>query len=181
MSAHAFKEWHVIVQALGAGEQILILRKGGIAEGRGGFSVRSDRFWLFPTAFHAQLAKTKPAAARFFTEDTPPTDTVTLSYFAEVAVHRFLTDWSAVAALAPWHLLTEATVKERFTWSKPPGLHVLAVRVYRAAAPITLPVTGEMGGCKSWVEVPIPLPSPANLQPALADSAFYELLGRISL
>ena len=33
----AFKEWHVVVEALAAGEQILLLRKGGIAEGRGGF------------------------------------------------------------------------------------------------------------------------------------------------
>ena len=30
----AFKEWAVIVEALGQGEQIVILRKGGIAEGR---------------------------------------------------------------------------------------------------------------------------------------------------
>ena len=33
----AFKEWAMVVDALGRGEQIIILRKGGISEGRGGF------------------------------------------------------------------------------------------------------------------------------------------------
>jgi len=40
----AFKEWQVIVDALAVGEQSLLLRKGGIAEGRGGFDQkRADR------------------------------------------------------------------------------------------------------------------------------------------
>ena len=43
-----------MVDALGRGEQIVILRKGGIAEGRGGFRAEHDRFWLFPTRFHQQ-------------------------------------------------------------------------------------------------------------------------------
>ena len=85
MDFPAFKEWHVIIEALGAGEQILILRKGGIAEGRLGFEVEAPRFWLFPTRFHAQLEKTKPAAARWFeppAADAAPPSTVTLRYFA---------------------------------------------------------------------------------------------------
>ena len=60
----AFKEWLVIVDALAAGEQSLLLRKGGIAEGRGGFDPElAERFWLFPTQFHAQREKTKPGLA----------------------------------------------------------------------------------------------------------------------
>ena len=41
------REWAVIVEALGQGEQILILRKGGIAEGRGGFQAEHERFSYF--------------------------------------------------------------------------------------------------------------------------------------
>src|SRR5258705_3213217 len=44
----AFKEWAIVVDALGRGEQIVILRKGGIREGRGGFHVEHPQFWLFP-------------------------------------------------------------------------------------------------------------------------------------
>src|SRR5271168_5057936 len=98
----AFKEWHVIVEALGAGEQILILRKGGIAEDGGGFTVKAGKFWLFPTHFHEQLAKTKPAAKKFFDRvggvPSPRKDSsIHLRYFAEVVQQAFLSDWAAVA------------------------------------------------------------------------------------
>ena len=41
-------------KALEEGRQSLILRKGGIHEGREGFSFAHDEFVLFPTRFHAQ-------------------------------------------------------------------------------------------------------------------------------
>ncbi|HEY6229533.1 MAG TPA: DUF1802 family protein, partial [Verrucomicrobiae bacterium] len=62
----AFKEWAVIVDALGTGRQIVILRKGGISEGRGGFQVDHPEFLLFPTLFHQQRESVLPEAqARF--------------------------------------------------------------------------------------------------------------------
>ena len=59
----AFKEWEAIVEALGQGAQIILLRKGGIAEGRAGFQAKHPKFWLFPTRFHQQWEKTKPGSA----------------------------------------------------------------------------------------------------------------------
>ncbi|MBT5847060.1 MAG: DUF1802 family protein, partial [Verrucomicrobiales bacterium] len=50
----AFKEWGIVVEALGRGGQIVVLRKGGGAEGQGGFRAEQERFWLFPTRFHQQ-------------------------------------------------------------------------------------------------------------------------------
>jgi hypothetical protein len=49
---HAFKEWAAICAALGEGLQTLIIRKGGIDEGREGFRVAQQEFWLFPTYQH---------------------------------------------------------------------------------------------------------------------------------
>jgi hypothetical protein len=43
-----FKEWTLICEALGNGSQSIILRKGGIAEGRAGFRFQHDEFFLFP-------------------------------------------------------------------------------------------------------------------------------------
>lgn len=40
----AFEEWAIVVDALALGEQIIILRKGGISKGRGGFRVDQERF-----------------------------------------------------------------------------------------------------------------------------------------
>src|ERR1043166_5463608 len=58
----AFKEWAVVVDGLGRGDQIIILRKGGISEGRSGFQVEHNRFFLFPTLFHQQRECVQPAA-----------------------------------------------------------------------------------------------------------------------
>lgn len=169
----AFKEWHAIVEALGSGEQLLILRKGGISEGRGGFdAARAGRFWLFPTQFHAQAEKTKPAAARFFSAPPAPAGgTTTLRYFADITHHSFLSDWNTVAALDPQHLWTEAAVREKFDWARPPGLHAFIVRVHRLLTPLTIPLTSDMGGCKSWIDVP-PSFSGTPSAPVLANEAF---------
>lgn len=169
----AFKEWQAIVGALAAGEQLLILRKGGIAEGRSGFAVRTERFWLFPTAFHAQREKTKAAAHRYFPEtagDAAATR-VRLTAFAEVTDARFVADWNTVRRLDAFHFWTEDTVRERFTWARPPGLHVIMVRIYRPVEPVALAVTAEMAGCKSWVDVPARFEA-QTATPALDDATF---------
>ena len=68
----AFKEWGVVVDALGSGEQIVVLRKGGIAEGREGFQVEHEKFWLFPTRFHQQAeGVVESAQVRFSELDWP--------------------------------------------------------------------------------------------------------------
>ena len=64
--AVAFKEWAAVCAALAAGRQALILRKGGIAEGPGGFRPEHDRFWLLPTRFHERPDKLQPDDAGFF-------------------------------------------------------------------------------------------------------------------
>ena len=159
----AFKEWQVIVDALAAGDQSLLLRKGGIAEGRGGFDPkRADRFWLFPTEFHAQREKTKPKLASCCNApravkamSEKPAATVTLSAFAEVVELRFITDWPTVAELDSFHCWTEDAVREKFQWGSPPGLHALVVRVYRLDRSVTLVRSAAMAGCKSWLELQV--------------------------
>lgn len=180
MNFPAFKEWHVIVEALGAGEQILLLRKGGIAEARGGFTVATDRFWLFPTHFHAQLQKTKPAARRWFERATPSGQTVPLRWFAQLERTVFLNDWPRVAALDRFHFWSEDTVRERFDWSRPPGLHALVVRVHELSQPMPLAVTPDMGGCKSWIEVPVDFTARPSA-PVLPDAVFAARVAELGL
>ena len=55
----SLKEWSSVIDALGRGEHILLIRKGGIAEGRDGFRFKHPDFLLFPTLFHEQVAKLK--------------------------------------------------------------------------------------------------------------------------
>ena len=59
MQSVGFKEWALVCEALGRGEQTILLRKGGLAEGREGFGFRHEEFFLFPTFFHEQVVKVR--------------------------------------------------------------------------------------------------------------------------
>ena len=45
----ALKEWSTVIDALGRGDQVILIRKGGIADPP--FGVEADRFYLFPPTF----------------------------------------------------------------------------------------------------------------------------------
>jgi CDP-diacylglycerol--glycerol-3-phosphate 3-phosphatidyltransferase len=126
----AFKEWEGIVAALGQGAQILILRKGGIAEGRAGFEVRHDKFWLFPTRFHQQWERTRPELRRFVPAEKEPAvatakaapKEIALTYFAEVTDTVYLSAWSQVERLRDAHFWTDEILRERFGYDDRPGM-----------------------------------------------------------
>jgi CDP-diacylglycerol--glycerol-3-phosphate 3-phosphatidyltransferase len=154
----AFKEWEGIVGALGHGAQIVILRKGGIAEGRAGFAPKHPKFWLFPTRFHQQWEQTKPGLRQFATPTPAATKDFTLEYFAEVTDAVYLESWSQVARLDADHFWGEEILRERFDYHDRPGmtagLHLLIVRVSKINLPHRLPPSPAYDGCKSWIDVP---------------------------
>jgi len=158
-SAPAFKEWEAIVEALGHGAQIVILRKGGIAEGRAGFQAKHPKFWLFPTGFHQQWEKTKPELRNFVKYSSEAKKEIALQYFAEVTDAIYLSSWEQVARLEDVHFWAEEIVRERFEYKDKPGmeegLHLLIVRVSRINLPRKLAPSPEFDGCKSWIDVPV--------------------------
>lgn len=149
-----FKEWLVVCDALGAGRQSLILRKGGIAEGRGGFQWQRDTFLLFPTHFHQQRDQVRwePTAQALSDLDRP--DDIIIRYAAKVEWSGRVDTWDAAAALAPQHIWNDEVVRERFGYGGETGLSVAVVRVFRLAAPLTLVLEKRFGGCRSWVDLP---------------------------
>jgi CDP-diacylglycerol--glycerol-3-phosphate 3-phosphatidyltransferase len=156
----AFKEWEAIVEALGHGAQIVILRKGGIAEGRAGFKPKHPKFWLFPTGFHQQWEKTKPELRRFqATASADKGKKIALNYIAEVTDAIYLSSWEQVARLDDAHFWGEEIVRERFDYQDRPGmeagLHLLIVRVSRINLPHKLAPSSDYDGCKSWIDVPV--------------------------
>jgi len=176
----AFKEWAIVVDALGRGEQILILRKGGIHEGKDGFQVEHPRFWLFPTLFHQQRESVLPAAQKRF--DTiapqfPGTDRVRIEFFAEVADWRRIDSLEAANALRGQHIWTDQVIAERFEWGRSKNIFALAVRVFGLPKAIELPILPSHAGCKSWIELEADL-STKEAVPVLKDAAFAEKLER---
>ena len=165
MESIGFKEWAMVSDALGRGEQNIILRKGGIAEGRQGFSFQHREFFLFPTWFHEQPAKVRGSEAE------PPTsgDTITIKYFARLECARVILSWETAAALAPLHILQPEVVRERFDYDEAPGLHVGFVRVFRVVPAWTFPSEKKYAGCRSWVELPN-VPAHLRLDPVLNDA-----------
>ena len=171
-----FKEWQVVCDALAKGRQSIILRKGGIHEGREGFSFAHDSFFLFPTRFHAQAEHIREGDVETLAE-WQTGDTVQITHRAE-AVHAVtLTDWQKVAALTPYHILTEATVRDRFDWQckgmNSGSIHVALVRVFKLAEPWQFTYTSAFGGCRSWIKLP-PAPE-ASESPVTAEKKFAEI------
>lgn len=172
----AFKEWAVIADALGTGRQIVILRKGGISEGRGGFQVDHPEFLLFPTLFHQQRESVLPEAqARFDQLEFPSADVLRLEYFCRVISWRRIESLAEAQRLEGQHVWKPEVVAERFEWGRSKAIFALAVRTYRLPKKIDLPMSQAYGGCKSWIELEQDIDVSAA-QPVLSDSEFTERL-----
>ncbi len=170
----AFKEWAIVVDALGRGEQILVLRKGGIAEGPGGFRVEHPRFLFFPTLYHQQRESVLPAAQTRYdviAPGLPGPEVLRVEYCAEVVAWRRLDSLSAVERLRGQHIWRDEVLAERFDWGKQQAIFALAVRVSRLPQRIELPMLPAYGGCKSWIELAEDLATDAA-QPVLAEAEF---------
>lgn len=151
MERAGFKEWSSVCQAIAHGRQTIIIRKGGIAEGRDGFSFKRRQFYLFPTGFHAEAEK---ITERQFSSPADASTDVTIKCAVTVEWSGSITEWSVVAALAPFHILREEVVRERFEYKDASGVHVAFVRAFRLSKPWTFPNEKRFGGCRSWVELP---------------------------
>jgi hypothetical protein len=169
----AFKEWALVCEALGAGHQSLLLRKGGIAEGRKGFGFEHHEFFLFPTWFHGQLEKIRSPHLPALLVETP--ETLTLEYLAVVEWSGFISDRQKIGALERLHVLHDSVIEERFSYNAQKaseGLHLAFVRTYRIDPLIQLPMEKRFGGCRSWIE--LPAITPGTLVPVLSDEEHAE-------
>lgn len=170
----AFKEWAVIADALGSGRQIVILRKGGISEGREGFKIDHPEFLLFPTLFHQQRNSVIPEAQTRYDQIEsrfPPLDVLRLEYVCQVAAWRKLVDLPAANRLQSQHVWRPEVIAERFDWGKNKEIYALAVRVSRLPRKFDLPMLPSYGGCKSWIEVDQDIDTSGSI-PVLSDDEF---------
>ena len=188
-----FKEWTLVCDALGRGEQSIIIRKGGIAEGRAGFRFEHPEFFLFPTLFHEQVAKLK----------LPP-DTVLpalrgdgqheISLRVRVEWTQDVSDLAVVRALAPFHIWRDAEIEKRFHYELPasqrealraggeapmPGVSVAFVRVEKLSVPFVFPDSPKFGGCRSWIQLP-ELPAGVTASPVIDDGMHQARKAEIS-
>ncbi|MBI1978346.1 MAG: DUF1802 family protein [Candidatus Omnitrophica bacterium] len=150
----AFKEWASIVNALASGDQILILRKGGIREDGGDFRVEHDEFFLFPTYEHQNRMDLKPEAYQhlnFAIKTKPTSDSLPIQYYVQAVKVIQITEEAQLEDLKPFHVWSDGAVNKRFHYGREKGLFVIACRVFKLPKPHVIQVTPKYAGCKSWV------------------------------
>jgi hypothetical protein len=152
---HALKDWQVAVAALEQGETIALLRKGGIRETGGRFTIAHDRVLLYPTYEHQRSHLVKQPYVDAITPVEPGwhPEAVRIGSWAMITDRLQLTDAAAVSALLPFHIWNETFVAERLQWKPAQPIVVLLLRVYTLPQPQVIPYDPAYGGCKSWLDL----------------------------
>ena len=170
MQPFALKEWATVIAAMLAGDQVVMLRKGGIGEKR--FDVPHREFLLLPTHVHQRPELLKPEVCRRWPELLAITDepsAVDLTAWCEVADVHEVSEQAQLGALAPFHVLGPDYAEARLKWRPRHPLMVIVPRVHHVDPSIRLKVSPDMRGCRSWVEVPVQMPAAS---PVLGDAEF---------
>jgi hypothetical protein len=186
-----FKDWALVCEAMGRGRQSIILRKGGLAEGKLGFQFRHEEFFLFPTEYHEQEQKIRPEELSALTipirKDGKREDLtnrtreglIEIQYAFRLEWSRWIDDLEVVRQLAPFHIYTDEVACERFAYDDSrsgAGLTVAMGRVFRLNEPWEFPDSPAFGGCRSWLEKLPSVPATQKLDPVLTDAEHEERL-----
>lgn len=173
----ALKEWDVVCEALGSGRQIIVIRKGGIAEGKDGLRFEHEEFALLPTFFHQQSERVVPeadfAARQAGTEGER--ESVEIRHAATLVWHKVVTDRAILSKLQAFHILAPAEVESRFEQKPAPGVQIALLRVYRLDPPQSVAWRKSFGGCRSWAEIEEDLLETCSRVSVLSDERFAEL------
>ncbi len=148
------KEWAVTIDAIGRGEQTILLRKGGIREDGKHFKIEHEQFFLYPGHFHEGETLLK-LEKRGLLGDSEPEDfesVVELSVFAEIEEVIEISTESEVKALSEFHIWSDEFAEKRFNWKPRHPLNLIIIRAHLLQQPQALLVMDEYSGCKSWVE-----------------------------
>lgn len=171
----ALKEWAVVVDALARGEQLLLLRKGGILDAGGEFAMEASEFLLWPTylhqdtdwlavPFHDRLA---PCLA-----DRPADpDTYRLGLYATTAAILDVPSRGHLDQLAGEHLWSEDYLDMRWQYRPELPLYLLLLRVARLPEATLVHETSAQRGCRSWVDLTESVAVGAAV-PVVADDEF---------
>ena len=170
----ALKEWAVTVEAMAKGDQVLLLRKGGIHEDGKDFRVIHREFLFYPTYLHQKEDLLQPAyqpVLRKLLEQPQDNDRITFSYWARAEELLEISEQEKVDNLESHHIWTTAYAQSKLHWKPMLPMSVLFLRIYKLEQPATVPYLPEYGGCTSWVEVLSDVKL-GRMEPVLNDAEF---------
>ena len=169
----AFKEWKSVCDTLEKGDQTIILRKGGIAEGREGFLWQHREFFLFPTFHHDHRNQLKiDAKLNDASFSKPPDGQIEIRLHAQIIWSADLNCLDVAAKLDPFHTWKPEVIEQRFDYSENKGIRLALLKVSRLKTPWILDEGPAFGGCRSWIELPKPEIEGMELNPVMSDADF---------
>ncbi len=180
--ATALKEWATVLEAMARGEQLVLIRKGGLIEPGSGFEFVADTFLFYPTFEHQAVTYLRPPYQRYFEEALArraPEGQIRCELIGVVAASRQSDDPAVVERLQEFHIYNDAFVRQRLQWQPQQPLVLAVVRAFRLTPPRVLAVAPAYAGCKSWVALDSPVPL-AGAQPVLEDAVFQARLAAIT-
>jgi hypothetical protein len=179
MVSWVLKEWQAAVTALLQGETILLLRKGGIREARGQFSLAARQVLLLPTLEHQKSSLLKAPFQPLAAEGAPlDADQICFTGWATITHALPLTAAAEVTPLLPHLIWNEQFVEERLGWQPDRPLYGLLLRAYRLESPLVLPRHAGYRGCRSWVEIGQSV-AVEDSTPALAEADYTDQVNTI--
>ena len=177
----ALKEWSATIDALASGNQIFLLRKGGIREANRHFEMVHRRFLLYPTHFH-EASRMLKSRFQHLTDSasSPVSDTVTFSTWAEVADVLRVNDVEPLEALSDFHIWTDEFIAKRIGWKPLHSADLILLKTYKLSEPIRIAVEPHHKGCKSWVDIAPSIDISASM-PVMPDSEWEDRVQEIRL
>jgi len=170
----AFKEWASVVEAIGQGRQILLLRKGGIAEGSG-FQLLHREFLFFPTHEHQHARFLRPEFAHLVGGEEAD---VGIRLLARVAGVVPAPDIEMLRAAREHYIWNDDYLRQRYDYRPELPLQMILVRAWRLPGEHRIPNRPSYTGCKSWVNLTEEIPLEGAV-PVLAESDFRALRDRL--
>ncbi|MEE9285574.1 MAG: DUF1802 family protein [Dehalococcoidia bacterium] len=170
----ALKEWSSVVEALKSGRQIILLRKGGLADKGRVFAVEDDEFFLYPTYLHQQVEFIKPeCVAAFQQASATPSENGAVTFDSYAVVHESVpvASEATLRRLDALHIWNERFIEHRLQWKPDNPAWVVLLRAYRLAEPLTVEEQRRYRGCRSWVRLEEALPTD-QATPVLSDDEF---------
>jgi hypothetical protein len=174
---NALKEWATVVQALEAGDQLVILRKGGILDVASGFVIESKKFLLFPTFEHQSFENLKPRFHKYMdlVKKAKPRDGANkITSYAEVIAEADLTDENKINKLSEFHVWSDSYIKTRIRWMPQKATKAVFLKTYLIDE-FEIPLKPEYHGCKSWIDINANIDSG---RPVLSESELHLKLNK---
>ena len=180
--AVALKEWASVLEAMSRGEQLVLIRKGGLIEPGSGFELLSPQFVFYPTFEHQTANYVRPECQPSLEQALrrrAPEGQVRIELFGMAVATTQTRDAQIIERISSFHIYNDAFVSQRLKWQPDQPLVIVIVRVFRLAAPCTLDVIPRYAGCKSWVDLDSSVPL-EGVRPALDDATFRERMQAVS-